>query len=63
MLRDATSRFVGLSVGWSVSRLVGQSPSYFFGVFELFEHWAPAKKGLGKEKEKEREKKRKKKKI
>ena len=26
------------SVGWSV----GRSPFYFFGVFELFEHTAPA---------------------
>ena len=29
-------------VAWSVGRLVRQSPSYFFSVFELFEHTAPA---------------------
>ena len=30
-----TSRYVGLSVGWLV-------PLYFFGVFVLLEHTAPA---------------------
>ena len=39
VLRDPTPRFVGLSVG----RLVGRSPFYFFSVFELLEHTAPAK--------------------
>ena len=34
VLRDSTPRYVGPSVGWS--------PFYFFGVFELFEHMAPA---------------------
>ena len=37
---------VGRLVGWSVARMVGRSdgwsPFYFFGVFELFEHTAPA---------------------
>ena len=43
VLRDSTPRYVDPSVG----RLVGWSPFYlspfyFFGVFELFEHTAPA---------------------
>ena len=38
VLRDSTPRYVSPSVGW----LVGRSPFYFFGVFELFEHTAPA---------------------
>ena len=36
--RDSTPRYVGRSVGWSVS----WSPFYFFSVFELFELTAPA---------------------
>ena len=31
-----------MSVGRSVGRLVGLFPFYFFGVFVLFEHTAPA---------------------
>ena len=42
VLRASTPRNVDPSVGWSVDRLVGWSPFYFFGVFELFEHTAPA---------------------
>ena len=34
VLRNSTPRYVG--------RLVGRSPIYFFGVFELFELTAPA---------------------
>ena len=34
VLRDSTTRYVGPSVGWSTF--------YFFGVFVLFEHTAPA---------------------
>ena len=40
MLRDSTPRYVGPSVGRSVGWLVGRSPFYFFGVFELFVHTA-----------------------
>ena len=36
VLRDSTPRYVGPSVGWSIGRLVGQSPLYFFWLFELF---------------------------
>ena len=36
VLRDSTPRYVGPSVGRSVG------PFYFFRVFELFEHTAPA---------------------
>ena len=38
VIRDSTPRYVGRSVSWSV----GRSPFYSFGVFELFEHTAPA---------------------
>ena len=38
VLRDSTPRYVGPLVGW----LVGRSSFHFFGVFELFEHTAPA---------------------
>ena len=38
VLRDSTTRYVGPLVG----RLVGRSPFDYFGVFELFEHTAPA---------------------
>ena len=38
VLRDCTPRYVGPLVG----PLVGQSPFYFFSVFEIFEHTAPA---------------------
>ena len=34
VLRDSTPRYVGPLVGWS--------PFYFLGVFELFEHTVPA---------------------
>ena len=42
VLRDSTPRYVGRSVSRSVGRSVGRSLFYFFGVFELFEHTAPA---------------------
>ena len=38
---------VGRSVGWLVSQSVGRSPLYSFGVFELFEHMAPAQMPWG----------------
>ena len=34
--------YTTLHPAMSVGRLVGLSPFYFFGVFELFEHTAPA---------------------
>ena len=42
MLRNSTLLYVGPLVAQSVGLLVGWSPFYFFGVFELFEHTAPA---------------------
>ena len=42
VLRDSTPRYVGQLVGRPVGWLVGPSPFYFFGIFELFEHTAPA---------------------
>ena len=35
VLCDSTPRYVGPLVGWLVGQLVGRSPFYFFGVFEL----------------------------
>ena len=42
VLRDCTPCYAGWSVGWLVGRSVCWSPFYFFGVFERFEHMAPA---------------------
>ena len=42
VLRYSAPRYVGWSVGRSVGWSVGWSSFYFFGVFELFEHTAPA---------------------
>ena len=46
LLRDSTPRFVGLSVSQLVGWLVGWSPFYFFGVFELFGLTAPSQMPL-----------------